>query len=163
MNKKPKTVLDRLFNKTKIPLNDDGTQDFTKCWNWNGGKNNSGYGMMRVPDQLNMILVHRVIMVEYHKSMRYNDKSEVLHECGNIRCVNPKHLIKGTMKDRHALQRKYQAYNKETFFNKDKMYITCEHCGETDYLPHFKRLHRLCNHLAKHKYTTQSISTKIAK
>jgi hypothetical protein len=161
MNKKLTTVLDRLYNKTIIPYNQDGTKDYSKCWDWNGGTNSSGYGMMRVPDQLNMVLVHRVMMVEYNKNMRYNDRCEVLHECGNKNCVNPKHLVKGNIKDRHALQRKYKAYNRQTFFDKKKMYITCEHCGKTEYLPHFKRLHRLCNALSKHKYISQSISTKL--
>jgi hypothetical protein len=155
-----KSILDRMLAKTIIPYTIDGDKDITQCWIWNGGTNNAGYGMMRVRGEVNMILSHRVSYIETYQNMRYNDKHEVLHSCGNKLCVNPHHLTKGNVKDRHALQRQYNRYNYITFNDKEKMYVTCEHCGKTEYLPHFERLHRLCNVLAKHKYITHKLYGK---
>ena len=158
--RKTKPVLTRLFAKTIIPLTESGEHDTTKCWNWNGGTNNAGYGLMRVPDELNMILVHRVSYIEHNKNMRYNCTKEVLHQCSNKLCVNPHHLKTGTVKDRHDLQRKFGKFNNKTFKDKAFMNPVCEHCGESTYRPHFKRKHSLCEHNAKHKYNVATISGK---
>lgn len=154
--RRTETVLERLMRRSNIPRNKNGSKSKTQCWTWTGPTNNAGYGMMKVSKELNMATVHRIMMVEYHGNIDYGDKVEVLHECGNKLCVNPHHLSCGTVKDRQVLQRKYKAYNKN-FGNPDYMWRTCEHCGNVDYLPHFKRKHSVCNYLAQHKYTTQPI------
>lgn len=159
MGRKSIPVLQRLIAKTTIPINKDGTNSKNKCWNWRGPINNAGYGMIKVSAEINMVTVHRVMMIEHCKSINYGDKQFVLHKCGNKLCVNPDHLKLGNINDRLALQRKYKAYNK-MFGDPSKMYLTCQHCGKTDYLPHYKRKHSLCNHLAQHKYIAQSISGK---
>ena len=158
--KKKQNIVERLLKRTTIPLLNDGSKDISQCWLWRGPTNNAGYGLMNVGHSgIKMASVHRIMMVEHVKSLQYKTKQEVLHICGKKLCVNPDHLILGTMKDRHALQRKFKAYN-QMFHDKDYMYPICEHCGGTTYLPHFKRMHSLCKRNAKHKYTIQSISGK---
>ena len=151
--RKTKPVLTRLFAKTNIPINDQGENDTQQCWLWRGATNNAGYGMMRVTNELNMILTHRVSFIETFKTIKYNSTKEVLHMCGNKLCVNPHHLKSGNHKDRHALIKQYDRYNYTTFTDKEFMNPVCEHCGESTYRPHFKRKHSLCNYYAKHKYT----------
>ena len=157
MRRRVETVLQRLMRRSNIPQNKDGSNSKTKCWTWTGPTNNAGYGMMKVSKELNMVTVHRIMMIEHHKTIDYGDKVQVLHNCGNKLCVNPDHLKLGNDDDRAALQRKYKAYNKN-FHNPDYMWRTCEHCNGVDYLPHFKRKHSLCEHYAKHKYIRASIS-----
>lgn len=159
--RKRKPILERLYSRTNIPLNKDGTQSKKQCWEWHGVTNNAGYGMMKVDAERGMATVHRISMIEHTKSMNYGDKVEVLHTCGNKSCVNPDHLMIGNIKDRAKLQVKYKNYNTQTFFNKQLMWPVCEHCGGTNYRPHFKRLHSLCEYNAKHKYITDTITGKI--
>lgn len=151
--RRTETVLQRLMRRSRIPTNKDGTHSKTKCWTWTGPTNNAGYGMMR--GKLKMGTVHRIMYFEciHTDARQYGSKNEVLHKCGNKLCVNPDHLMTGDINDRAELQRKYKAYNKN-FGNPDYMWRKCEHCGHTDYLPHFKRKHSLCNYLSKHKYST---------
>jgi hypothetical protein len=151
------TVLERLMRRSNIPTNKDGTNSKTKCWTWTGPTNNAGYGLMKVSKALNMVSVHRIMMIEYHKTINYGDKLEVLHECGNKLCVNPHHLSCGTIKERGLLQKKYKAYNK-MFHDPKIMWPVCEYCGNSDYLPHFKRKHSVCQHYLKHKYIRASIT-----
>lgn len=153
-------ILERLLNRTKVPTLSNGSQDFNKCWLWQGPTNNAGYGMMHVNTELHMATTHRVMMVEHYQNITYKDKIEVQHKCGNKLCVNPTHLQLGDIKSRFELQHKYMAFNMTTFTDKKRMWPTCEHCGETTYLPHFKRKHRLCKRQAKYKYIAQSISGK---
>lgn len=153
------TVLERLMRRSKIPINKDGSKSKTQCWLWTGPVNNAGYGMMKVSRELNMATVHRIMMVEYHQNINYGDKVEVLHQCGNKLCVNPHHLSCGSIKDRQVLQRKYKAYNKN-FHDKVYMNPVCKHCGQSTYLPHFKRIHSICEHNAKYKYIAQSLAGK---
>jgi hypothetical protein len=160
-NRKRTPVLERLFKKVHIPVNKDGTNSKKQCWEWQGVVNNAGYGLIRVDEEVGMATVHRVVMVEHNKKMNYGDKVEVLHNCGNKNCVNPDHLICGDIRDRRALQIKYNNINNETFFNKEFMNPVCKHCGESTYLPHFKRLHRLCEDNAKHKYILDTLAGKL--
>ena len=152
-------VMQRLRKYTHIPTTKTGKDDYSKCWIWQGCTNNVGYGMLRVSSEIHMATVHRIMYIETYKTVNYGDKIEIQHKCGNKLCVNPKHLQTGDLISRHVLQRKYKAYN-GNFNDKARMYLTCEHCGKTTYLPHYKRLHRLCNQIAEYKYTIQSISGK---
>ena len=140
--RKPKPIIDRLLSYTLVPTI-KGKKDYNSCWIWNGLKNNAGYGMMKVNTQYNMRTVHRIMMVENNQLCKYTDKVEVLHSCGNKLCVNPTHLILGDLEKRVELQRKYNHWN-PYFTRKDKMYITCEVCDKTSYLPHFNRQHANC-------------------
>lgn len=158
MNKSKHTTIERVLRKTNVPKNKDGSSSKTQCWEYKGAINNAGYGMLRGGHGI-MATVHRIMYIEHYKTIDYSSLKYVLHKCGNKLCVNPDHLMLGDVKDRAELQRKYKAYNKN-FSNPDYMWVTCKHCGNTDYLPHFKRRHSLCDYNAKHKYITQSISGK---
>lgn len=95
------TFPQRFFSKI---LKTDG------CWEWQGNRNNMGYGMCRPrgADQpkwpchvLMWIYTHGTIPAGMH----------VLHRCDNAACVRPDHLWLGThadnMKDKHAKNRAY--------------------------------------------------------
>jgi hypothetical protein len=156
-------VMERLMKRVKLPLDENGKQDDTKCWLWTGVTNNAGYGMLRVSTDVHMATVHRIMYIETFNTVKYGDKVEVQHTCGNKLCVNPKHLQLGDIVSRHILQAKYNAYNKMMSHDREKMWPVCEHCGESTYLPHFERLHRLCKREAKYKYITEQLSKKVSK
>jgi hypothetical protein len=82
------SLLDRLLSKIII-------DEITDCWEFQGGKNNIGYGMIR--DQKKMRTVHR-ISYEEHKG-KIPVGLLVLHTCHNRKCCNPDHLKLGTHKD----------------------------------------------------------------
>ena len=159
--RKKQTVLARLLKRVKVPYKDDGSKDFDKCWIWHGVVNNAGYGMLKVNDEVKMATAHRIMMIEYNKALRYGDKINVLHNCGVKECVNPKHLILGTVQDRINLQIKYKKWNPD--LGNYNYYKICDHCGETTYTTWFSRKHRLCELNASHKYLTDQIIRKKSK
>ena len=80
------TLLERLLNKVIV-------NDVTDCWEWQGGKNNIGYGLMR--DEKRMRTIHRV-SYEEHSQTKIPAGMSVMHSCDNPLCANPAHLSVGT-------------------------------------------------------------------
>lgn len=110
------------------------------CWEWLGATNNCGYGFIRDETRYTgtMITVHRVMARHIGIDI---DKNEIQHTCLNRKCVNPDHLTTGTAQDRsdRVMKKHGKRFNKPT-----KLFITCEHCGQTSYFTWFNRQHGDC-------------------
>lgn len=61
------------------------------CWLWMGGKNRTGYGMLRINNKT--WLSHRYSWVIHYGQIP--DNMSILHKCDNPSCVRPSHLFIG--------------------------------------------------------------------
>ena len=83
------TLIERLLEKVVV-------NDVTDCWEFIGGKNNLGYGMVR--DGKKMRTAHRV-SYEEHNNTKIPKHLVTMHSCDNPCCCNPQHLSLGTRSD----------------------------------------------------------------
>lgn len=155
--RRPRPVEERILAKSHIPKLPNGLPDNNACWTWEGGTNNAGYGLIRAFNSPSMVTVHRAMGKVIN--LRCGPKDEIQHTCLNRLCVNPNHLVNGNAKTRAARMKEADRFN-GMFFHKEYMWPVCSHCGETTYLPHFKRKHALCKSNKLNKYKTSQILRK---
>jgi hypothetical protein len=76
----------------------------TCCWEWNGSKNNDGYGRFRYDKK-----IERAHAVSLSWILGHMPKY-VMHLCDNPACVRPSHLVEGdhgtNMKDAYKKKRR---------------------------------------------------------
>lgn len=144
--RKVRPVYDRVMSMTNIPKNDKGKPDNKACWEFQGAKNNAGYGMIRKENEKKaMQLAHRAIGI----SIGLDENQEIQHTCLNKLCVNPKHLVNGNAQTRN--DRMYKAGIYRPHQDPNWRYKTCEHCGGTTTGRHFASKHSNCHNISLHK------------
>jgi len=134
------TLLERLLEKIIV-------DDVTDCWNFTGGKNNIGYGMIR--DGKGMRTTHRVSYEEHIGKIPPG--MLVLHSCDNTLCVSPHHLRLGTHKDntQDMISKGRARLFGGTGGMKGKIMprTTCVHCNRSISNPAYSRSHgNKCKH-----------------
>jgi|688.fasta_scaffold575188_2 hypothetical protein len=107
------------FNKKYI------INDVTDCWEWTAALNNIGYGMFRWASN-KMRSAHRVSYELFNGPIP--DGMAVCHKCDNPKCVNPKHLWVGTLKQ-NAQDMVAKGRSGRGMFGYKHKFGTCEHCG----------------------------------
>jgi hypothetical protein len=94
----PDVVGDVRVNLRAIEDRIDQSAGPMACWSWRGGSHRQGYGMIggyRIATKTKlMVTVHRVLLKQ---KLGYDPGLQVdaVHTCGNMRCVNPAHIIPG--------------------------------------------------------------------
>lgn len=124
----PKPLFTRLLSKVQI-------NQHTDCWEWTGGKNNLGYGMVR--DGEKMRTAHRV-SYELHNDTTIPKLMCVCHSCDNPLCINPKHLWLGTRKQ-----------NSQDMINKGRAHFYSQSEGYISPMTGKKQPRKICPHCDK--------------
>jgi hypothetical protein len=117
-------LLDRVLNKVIV-------NEVTDCWEFQGGKNNIGYGMIR--DGHKMRTTHRV-SYEEHSNTKIPIGLVVMHSCDNKKCCNPAHLSVGTHKDNSQDMIQKGRYNINSSYGmtgKKQPRTICPHCNRS--------------------------------
>ena len=84
------------------------------CWEWLGGKKETGYGRVRLTGHHKTERANRVMWYLVHGSCP--DEKHVLHACDNPSCVNPSHLELGD----HTLNMRQMSERNRNLRGEDK-------------------------------------------
>lgn len=84
----------RFWSKVSVPPSN------LECWEWKGATNANGYGNFKMPSQAGSYTVgaHRAAYMLFHGDYP-QDGLVIRHTCDNPRCVNPHHMLTGTVGD----------------------------------------------------------------
>lgn len=84
--------------KTQLMISfDKRTEKSSGCWKWKGSKNKGGYGSFHSDGNGKRIAAHRLSWKLFRGEIP--DNLCVRHKCNNPECVNPDHLLLGTLKE----------------------------------------------------------------
>jgi hypothetical protein len=67
------------------------TETASGCWEWTGGKNQTGYGAVYLPHSRTKVAVPRLMFLATRGGIGYG--LSVAHSCGVRACANPAHLV----------------------------------------------------------------------
>ena len=123
-----------------------------ECWLWQAGVNEHGYGRISTTRADGPVLAHRAA---YEAKVGPLAEGEVVrHRCDNPRCVNPNHLIAGTMMDNTADMMERKRHHS----------FRITHCPQGhEYLPgsfYSYGNHRMCKTCAKSRASVQRAKKK---
>lgn len=90
-------ILERFWDKVYIPKDENGNVKFDECMIYTAGQFYDGYGAFSIKRKV--YRAHRMIYFWYYG--RISDKLVIRHKCDIPLCVNPLHLISGTIQDNH--------------------------------------------------------------
>jgi hypothetical protein len=96
--KYPDQIADVRVNLSFIYSRMDTSAGPTACWTYRGAHHRQGYPMcggVRLPDMTKiMMTIHRLFLKQ---KLGHDPGSSVdaVHTCGNMRCINPDHLVPG--------------------------------------------------------------------
>lgn len=90
------SVEEKFLSRFDLPADPDG------CWEWNGYKQEHGYGVIRVKNRNESGNFRAHVLAMKAAGIRAPDGDYVVHHvCGNRGCVNPDHL-EWILRDAHT-------------------------------------------------------------
>lgn len=94
----PDVIGDVRVDLSRVYSKIDSTAGPQACWTWHGPRHRQGYGMIGgqriATGEKLMMTVHRLLLKE-KLGRDPGPTVDAMHTCGNMRCVNPAHIVPG--------------------------------------------------------------------